>query len=38
MKWKALDDEGFLVECPACITPEEQQAIDQGPMDLDDAW
>jgi hypothetical protein len=36
MKWKALDDEGFLVECPTCITPEEQQAIE--PMDLDDAW
>jgi hypothetical protein len=21
-----------------CITPEEQQAIDEEPMDLDDAW
>jgi hypothetical protein len=22
--------------CPTCITPEEQQAIDEEPMDLDD--
>jgi hypothetical protein len=38
MEWQALDDEGFLVVCPTCITPEEQQAIDEEPMDLDDAW
>jgi hypothetical protein len=37
-KWEALDDEGFFVVCSTCITPEEQQAIDEAPTDLDDAW
>jgi hypothetical protein len=34
--WEALGDEGQLALCPDCITPEEQQAMDEAIMDLMD--
>jgi hypothetical protein len=34
-EWEALDDEGFFVVCPTCITPEDQQVIDEAAMDLE---
>jgi hypothetical protein len=44
--WEAFGDEGKLSLCPDCITPEEQQAMDEVIMDLmdqadpdtDDRW
>jgi len=33
LDWEALGDDGLLILCPDCITPEEQQAMDADMMD-----
>ncbi len=38
LEWEALTDDGGQVVgvlCPECITPEEQQAMDEEEMELD---
>jgi len=36
--WEALTADGAVVVCPDCITPEEQQQMDEQMMDLMDEY
>lgn len=36
--WEALGEDGAVVVCPDCITPEEQQQMDEQMMDLMDEY